>query len=914
MFRSALLCGGSALAVAASLYGSQALAATASDTAADTAPSVGELVVVAEKREQSIESVPVAVTAFSAEQKELLGIQKVQDLSDFSPGLSWTDIDDRIYIRGIGRNSDNLNNTSGVAVYYNGVYYGANAAIELQRDTLFVGNTEVDNGPQNTLHGSNSDGGVIQFTSQRPTDTPYAEVRAEAANYNEYFGEAVISGPINDHLKFRIGGNYSQMTGGYFNNLDGPPQGGNLVLGGGGQTHYIEGQLEGHWDKFDIWGLVSTGDFAANTHGTANLGNFPDSPTETQDGLTPSGFYGLCGLPGVIGSANGAGCAGGPPIVPGSVKTLPVTANNFPGNNPANVNPRNFIEEFNGINDQQRNIQGTLNATWHGEGFDATYLGAYQQFHYILRIPNQYVGEMDSGVTQFQEEGPTGATAIGACEFVTGNVSGCNSPLTINPTPNYLIFDEYDQSTSHEVDFTSTTNSPFQWVGGLYFYHEHWNQPVNQFTTPDQPQMLAPYYATFLGDSCPGTDVICAAPANPSQAGSTENTEINYNSYAGFAQGSYKFNDQWKVSGAVRYTEDTKSGWQEWRVISFDSILSAPAYGGATPALDITNLAIAGATAAYPGAGPTTIQKGTGYAVRKLSADWGAPTGEVDVDWTPDRSFLAYAKYSRGYKSGGWSTYTLIANPEVNPEYVDAFEVGAKKTLGNKLTVNADAFYYNYYGEQVPVNEVNTVSGQSFAVLYNVPLVHNYGAELWGSYHPIDPLVFNLSYSYLSAKIVQAACLEDTTDPEAIQPGANRSGCKQTPGAPVVQNVVGQEIPGATPNKISFNTIYTWTFDPGKLSLSGSVIWKDATYDGIFNRAYTLQPPYDQVNLLLNWTDAKNRYNIILFCNNLLNSTGYDGAAGALLATSATGKEDILTSPFLTAPRTFGIQVQYRWQ
>jgi iron complex outermembrane receptor protein len=906
MFRTTLLCGGSALAVAASLHASQALAADAADSATATAPSVGELVVIAEKREQSIESVPVAVTAFSAEQKELLGIQKVQDLSDFSPGLSWTDIDDRIYIRGIGRNSDNLNNTSGVAVYYNGVYYGANAAIELQRDTLFVGNTEVDNGPQNTLHGSNSDGGVIQFTSQRPTDTPYAEVRAQAANYNEYFGEAVISGPINDHLKFRVGGNYSTMQGGYFNNLDGPPQGGNLVLGGGGQTHYIEGQLEGHWDKFDIWALVSSGDFAANSRGTADLGFFPDSPNNAQDGLTPSGFYGLCGLPGVIGSVNGAACTtaagtpSGPTIVPGSVKTLPYTANNYPGNNPANVNPRNFIEEFNGINDQQRNIQGTVNATWHADGVDVTYLGAYQQFHYILRIPNQYVGEMDSGVTQFQEEGPAGA----------GN-------LTINPTPNYLIFDEYDQSTSHELDFSSTTNAPFQWVGGLYFYHEHWNQPVNQFTTPDQPQMLAPQYATFLGDVCPTGETICAAPANPSQAGSTENTEINYNSYAAFAQGSYKFNDHWKMTGAVRYTEDTKSGWQEWRVVSFDSLagLTATQFGAATPAFDITNLAIPSVGVAYPGAGPTSIQKGTGFAVRTLKADWGAPTGEVDLDWTPDRSFLAYAKYSRGYKSGGWSTYTLIANPEVNPEYVDAYEIGGKKTLGSKLTVNADAFYYNYYGEQVPVNEVNTETGQTFAVLYNVPLVHDYGAELWGSYRPIDPLVLNLSYSYLHARIAQSACLEDTTDPLAVQPGANASGCKQAVGAPVVQNVVGQEIPGATPNKVSFNAIYTWNFEPGKLALSGSVIWKDATYDAVFNRPYTLQPPYDQVNLLLNWTDAKNRYNIILFCNNLLNSTGYDGAAGALLNTpSATVKENILSSPFLTAPRTFGIQVQYRWQ
>ena len=114
---------------------------------------------------------PVAITAFSAEQRKLMGIQIIQDLADFSPSLNWTDIDDRIYIRGIGRNSDNLNNTSGVAIYYNGIYYGANASVELQKSDLFIGNIEVDNGPQNTLHGSNADGGIgrLHLASGRPT-------------------------------------------------------------------------------------------------------------------------------------------------------------------------------------------------------------------------------------------------------------------------------------------------------------------------------------------------------------------------------------------------------------------------------------------------------------------------------------------------------------------------------------------------------------------------------------------------------------------------------------------------------------------------------------------------------------------------------------------------------------------------
>src|SRR5580704_2197801 len=121
-------CGGSALAIATSLCTSQAFAATASASASTDATQpgvVGELVVVAQKREQSIETVPVAITAFSAKQRALMGIEIIRDLANVSPSLNFTDIDDRIYIRGIGRTTDNLNNTSGVAIYYNGIYMGA---------------------------------------------------------------------------------------------------------------------------------------------------------------------------------------------------------------------------------------------------------------------------------------------------------------------------------------------------------------------------------------------------------------------------------------------------------------------------------------------------------------------------------------------------------------------------------------------------------------------------------------------------------------------------------------------------------------------------------------------------------------------------------------------------------------------
>src|SRR5882757_9618459 len=153
--------------------------ATAPETSAATANSgesdLAEIVVTARKRNESLESVPVAITAFGADKQELLGIGTLQDLSDHTPGLSYDSASNRPYIRGVGRNTDNITTASAVAVYFNGVYYGANPSVALQKDSLFVNTIEVDRGPQNTLHGSNADGGTINYVSQKPTDSFYAE-------------------------------------------------------------------------------------------------------------------------------------------------------------------------------------------------------------------------------------------------------------------------------------------------------------------------------------------------------------------------------------------------------------------------------------------------------------------------------------------------------------------------------------------------------------------------------------------------------------------------------------------------------------------------------------------------------------------------------------------------------------------
>ena len=127
--KRALLRGASAatLFFVSGFWASQAMAQAAAATAAQ--PASGEVVVTATRRNQAIEHVPVAVSAFTAKQRQVLGIQTTQQLSDFTPGLSYFASNDRAYIRGIGRNTVNLATESGVATYYNGIYYGANASI-----------------------------------------------------------------------------------------------------------------------------------------------------------------------------------------------------------------------------------------------------------------------------------------------------------------------------------------------------------------------------------------------------------------------------------------------------------------------------------------------------------------------------------------------------------------------------------------------------------------------------------------------------------------------------------------------------------------------------------------------------------------------------------------------------------------
>ena len=118
------------------------------------------------------------------------------------------------------------------------------------------------------------------------------------------------------------------------------------------------------------------------------------------------------------------------------------------------------------------------------------------------------------------------------------------------------------------------------------------------------------------------------------------------------------------------------------------------------------------------------------------------------------------------------------------------------------------------------------------------------------------------------------------------------------------------ELPEAPPNKVSFNGQYVWTFDPGKLTFSASIIWKDKTFGDIFNNPLNQAPSYYTINLRAVWDDAQDRYSIIGYINNVTNTVGFDNVTQTTLSPGFP----LVRATGITAPLTFGAEFQLRFR
>jgi iron complex outermembrane receptor protein len=189
-------------------------------------PTVGEVLVTAQRRSQNLQQVPVSVQAISSQQLIASGIKSTQDLGQITPNVTiispiGAGNQPLITIRGIGLNDFDTNNAGPNGVYLDDVYLSAPG---VQNFSMFdIAQVQVLKGPQGTLYGRNTSGGALLFTSNRPTDTFTADLHAEYGVYNTLQLEGAVGGPIASGLDGRIAAVFNHSDGYTHNFLTGDP-------------------------------------------------------------------------------------------------------------------------------------------------------------------------------------------------------------------------------------------------------------------------------------------------------------------------------------------------------------------------------------------------------------------------------------------------------------------------------------------------------------------------------------------------------------------------------------------------------------------------------------------------------------------------------------------------------------------
>ncbi|MEQ8990910.1 MAG: TonB-dependent receptor [Pseudomonadales bacterium] len=182
---------------------------------------IEEILVTARKREESVQDVPVAVTALDATELEWQGVVGVEDLVVFAPNVrvsnsSRGQVDANFNIRGRGTADVTPVFDPSVGLYLDDVYVGRTQGALL--NLVDIASVQIMRGPQGTLFGRNNIGGAVLINSREPTDVWEIEVGGRAGNLDLLAGHAIVNVPVNERLALR--GSYQRSDrDGYEDNL-----------------------------------------------------------------------------------------------------------------------------------------------------------------------------------------------------------------------------------------------------------------------------------------------------------------------------------------------------------------------------------------------------------------------------------------------------------------------------------------------------------------------------------------------------------------------------------------------------------------------------------------------------------------------------------------------------------------------
>lgn len=252
--------------------------------------AIDEIIVTSRRRDESIQDVPIAVTAFTGEQLERVGAENLIAVGQSSPNVTLevsrgTNTTITAFIRGVGQQDPVAGFEAGVGLYVDDVYLNRPQAAVL--DIYDVERIEVLRGPQGTLYGRNTIGGAIKYVTKALSDEREAKVRVSYGTENQL--DLVLTGstPLSDN--FRVGGSIARLTRDGF--------GDNLFLPGveNYNKDVLGGRFSMEWDVSDDFNLRLSGDYIKDdsdpkqghrlTVGAASGAPILDDVFDTRSGL-----------------------------------------------------------------------------------------------------------------------------------------------------------------------------------------------------------------------------------------------------------------------------------------------------------------------------------------------------------------------------------------------------------------------------------------------------------------------------------------------------------------------------------------------------------------------------------------------------------------------------------------------------
>ena len=806
-----------------------------------------EIIVTAQKREQNIQDVGIAINAFSGAQMRDLGIERSWDIAAFSPGVhisgNLAGQNTQFSIRGVTQNDFNDIIEAPNAVYLDEGYI---AVAQAQTFATFdIERVEILKGPQGTLFGRNATGGLVQYVSNKPSfdefegyaDVTYGLFDSDA-DAEQIRVETAFGGPFSDNVAGRFALLYNQHDS-YMKNFYADPSipfsefgAGSIGLGPANDPGSGSGGDMGDDDTVAVRGILMS-ELGEDTTFTISV-NYADSKVATgpyQSKPTIGVFNGTAGIGELINVID---------VDPNESRTgIAADGSDF-GSDADN-------DGLFGVNDPD---------------------GEFSDFGGRLQPGADYFGYIDPDGEDFNTAGDFAFEDSGSTETTGVNLRiehNLNDNLLLTSVTDFkdyqkLLFIDVDSAPVNQlanyagVDATSLTQEirlngetdNTRWLIGIYYLNID-SKSDNGLKGPENslPVVLDPLFSSvpaFAG----GVDIGVQA-------------DLQTDSFSLFGQFERDLSDKLTFIGGLRVIQEEKDYFMRQGLFASTS--------------------------------PRTVN--VGDPVFNIRTDFiGVPdftdstsdtlfTGKLQLDYRPNDDLLLYAGINRGVKAGSFNAPIPGGLPfpdSVLPykeEVLHTVEAGFKKTLASGNTrINGTVFYYDYSDYQAFL--FTGVAG----VVINAD-ADNYGVELEIQTSPTEGLDAMLSFSYFDATVKDVPLrINSPLPPIDVDPTY----------APELQ--------------LAGLVRYEWPVGNGMMHVTGDVSYSDEYFYNLRNFDADKYDEWVMVNVGLGWSSGDGHWQARLNVNNATDERA--GIHGFDLATLC-GCNEISFQP----PRWYGISIRY---